>query len=108
MNLTPYILGVIEILPKVVPVLRELRGMLKNDDDKLVSGLTLIKQGVKVATIALLETKEIVESTPSDTDNIKFDKGVEALRQIRDNITEVLNVCDKSRIIKDEVLKSVS
>ena len=99
MNLTPYILGIIQVLPKVVPLLRDLRDALK-DDDPLVEGLTLCKKGVKMTTVAILAAQEIAKATPSDADDKKINWSIEALRQIRDNITEVLNVCDKSRIIK--------
>ena len=89
MNISPFVSLAIQYLPKVVPTLKKLYQIFK-DNDPLVQGLSLAKKGVKMATIAVLTAKEVVKSTPTKEDDIKFNEGKKALIEIRDNLNEVI------------------
>jgi len=95
MNVLPAVMTIINVLPKVAPTLRALKELFSNEPTDLTDKLTGLKKAVKAATIAVLTLKVIIQETPSERDNEAFDKSLAALKEIRNNLDEVIKAAEK-------------
>ena len=95
MNILPAVMAVIQFLPKVAPTLKALKELFNNEPNEVTNNLSVLKRSIKGATIAVLTLKEVVKLTPSEKDNQAFARSVATLKELRNNLDEVINILEK-------------
>lgn len=97
MGLLPAVIAIIELLPKVAPTLRFLKDFFLNKKDvkKVVSNLDNMKESYKIVTIGLLTAKQVIKISPTEEDNVLYEKGLTTLKEFYNNLGLVISELEK-------------
>lgn len=92
---------ILVLLPPVARVFKELLDLARNpkvamiEGDPIVEGFSLAKRGFKVLGKTILAAKLITSATATQRDNLVLEKGLEGLKQLRDNLNALIEQVEK-------------